>query len=45
MSIMKATGGKFRGMKKDNAMLWKPTSRIYTKNFIKRFPKLAVVEK
>ena len=40
VKILQATGGKMNGMKKDDVVLWKPTSRIYTKNFVKRFPKL-----
>ena len=44
LNILKATGGKFMGMRKDNHVLWKPTSRIYTKEFMKRFPKLDMVQ-
>ena len=40
LSILAATGGQMKGVKKDAAVLWKPNSRIYTKEFAKRFPKL-----
>ena len=40
IEILQATGGRMKGMKKDDSVLWKPSSRIYTKNFVKRFPKL-----
>ena len=40
LMILRATGGKMNGMKKDASILWKPSSRIYTKEFVKRFPKL-----
>ena len=29
-----------KGVKKDASVLWKPNSRIYTKEFAKRFPEL-----
>ena len=40
VKVLQATGGQMNGMKKDDCVLWKPTSRIYTKNFVKRFPRL-----
>ena len=40
-AILKNSGGHFSKLSKTNNAFWKPKSRIFTKDFVKRFPKFA----
>ena len=39
--VLEKAGGKFSTMKQTNNMFWKPRSKVFTKDFVKRFPKFA----
>lgn len=39
--VLKKAGGKFSSMRQTNNILWKPKSKVFSKDFVKRFPKFA----
>ena len=39
--VLKNAGGKFATLRQDDNHFWKPKSRIFTKEFVKRFPMLS----
>ncbi len=40
-TVLKKAGGKFSSMRADHNSFWTPKSKIFTKDFVKRFPKFA----
>ena len=39
VQVLKRAGGKFSTMRATDNAFWKPKSKIFSKDFIKRFPK------
>lgn len=40
MQVLQRAGGKFSSLRQTDNAFWKPKSKIFSKDFIKRFPKL-----
>ena len=40
-AILRRAGGKFSTMKPTDNAFWKPQTKLFSKDFIKRFPKMA----
>ena len=39
--VLQKAGGKFATLRQNDTAFWKPSSKVFTKDFVKRFPKFA----